>query len=135
MNICSKMKILIVDDDAPSREFMSAILDKCENLNIASSGKEAVNMIMAAINVKKPYDLILLDISMPNMCGIEVLTILRSAERLANLENYTNVIMTTGLEDEKTILKAFKSGCDAYLLKPIIVVELIDKIENIMGIK
>ena len=129
------MKILIVDDDAPSREFMSAILDKCENLNIASSGKEAVNMIMAAINVKKPYDLILLDISMPNMCGIEVLTILRSAERLANLENYTNVIMTTGLEDEKTILKAFKSGCDAYLLKPIIVVELIDKIENIMGIK
>ena len=129
----NNLKILIVDDDSSSREVLSCMLKDFDNKKTASNGKQAVDLIMAAIDINKFYDVIFLDISMPFMDGIQVLRVLRAAEKIAKSENHTKVIMTTGLEDEKTIRRAFKSGADAYLLKPLILGDLLEKIELVMG--
>jgi two-component system chemotaxis response regulator CheY len=115
------MKALIVEDDFTSRLLLQGILQPHGVCHICVNGREAVDAFTAALREKSPYNLVCLDIMMPEMDGQEALRKIREAEAAAGIfaSDGTKVIMTTALDDKKNIMSAFKEQCDIYLVKPI----------------
>ena len=83
--------------------------------------KEAVEAVELALEDGEPYDLICLDIMMPEMDGYTALERIRRLEIDAGIEENmrSKVIMTTALTDGRNVQKAFQLGCVAYAGKPI----------------
>ena len=100
--------ILVVDDEEDVRLFLQDFLSERElNVLSAGSGEEALE-IMA----KETPDIVLLDVMMPGMDGLECL------ERIRKQYPKTTVIMITALNDESRISRAKKLGAYNYILKP-----------------
>ncbi|MCP4678870.1 MAG: response regulator [Deltaproteobacteria bacterium] len=112
------MKTLIVEDDFTSRFILQEILGTS---HVAVNGVEAISAVKAALEENKPYDLICLDIMMPEMDGQQALVEIRRLEKQHGfpLGKGAKVLMTTALSDRKNILKAFREQCDGYIVKPI----------------
>lgn len=116
------MKCLIVEDDFISRRILRELLGAYFDCEIAVDGEEAVTAFRMAHDAKTPYDLICMDIMMPKMDGREALRLIRQLEKELevppNLE--VKVVMTTALDDPKTVFDSFyQDGATAYLVKPI----------------
>ena len=112
------MKTLIVEDDFLSRKLMLAYLSPLGECDIAANGSEAIEAFMMANDTGKHYDLITLDIMMPEMSGQEVLKRIRRIEEEQGIAA-AKIIMTTALTDANNVMDAFKSQCEGYLVKPI----------------
>ncbi len=112
------MRTLIVEDDFLSRKLMLAYLSPLSECDIAASGTEAIEAFMMANDAGKYYDLIMLDIMMPEISGQEVLKRIRRIEEEQGL-TAAKIIMTTALTDADNIMTAFKNQCEGYLVKPI----------------
>ncbi len=115
------MKILIAEDDFASRSFMLRMLEQYGKCDITVDGMEAIEAVLIAIEDGEPYDLICLDIMMPELDGYEALKQIRKLEEDAKIleNNRSKVIMTTALTDGRNVQKAFQLGCIAYAGKPI----------------
>lgn len=115
------MHILIAEDDYISRKFLYTFLSDYGQVKLAVNGLEAVNQYTASLTESNPFDLICMDIMMPEKDGVEALKAIRSLEKTwpGNLEKKSHIIMTTALADKPYVLKALQLGCDAYILKPI----------------
>lgn len=116
------MKVLIVEDDFTCRKFMQGVLSDYGDCDVAINGEEAVEAFKMAWAEGKPYDLICLDIMMPNMDGHEALAKIRGMEKEMGITNSTEVkvFMTTALGDPKNVMKAlYKEGATSYLVKPV----------------
>ncbi|NTU60494.1 MAG: response regulator [Deltaproteobacteria bacterium] len=127
------MKTLIVEDDFVSRRVIQAILTPCGPCDVAVNGHEALRAFEMARNEGKPYDLICLDIMMPEMDGTETLRRIREMELESGVEGLAGVkvIMTTALSDFESIMTSFRNQCEAYLVKPISRPALLDKVREI----
>lgn len=128
------MRILIVEDEFISRTLLAEMLNDYGVCHIATNGKDAVEAIERSFNEKQPYDLVCLDIMMPEMDGQEVLCETRRIEREHGIKGLraTKVIMTTALDDSKNIMRAFTKGhCEAYLTKPIEKAKLVEHLRNL----
>jgi len=89
----------------------------------AVNGREALEAVEFAYENNEPYDLICLDIMMPEMDGQEALVRIRDMEESRGIHGLarSRVIMTTCLDDAQNILRAFSHGqCEAYLTKPVL---------------
>lgn len=107
-------KLLIVDDEQDIREFAKRFFLKRDiEVETAENGDIALELV----NDFKP-DLILLDITMEGISGLEVLKQLRA------IGNDVNVVMVTGIEDEATINEANSWGVRGYIHKPLVLSEL-----------
>jgi two-component system, chemotaxis family, chemotaxis protein CheY len=115
------MRILIVEDDMMSRKLMAAYLQEFGKCDLVSNGNEALEAVVLAQLEGERYDLVCLDIMMPNMSGQEVLRHIRNVEKeLAVLpDEEAKVIMTSALQDCENVMGAFREQCDGYLVKPI----------------
>ncbi len=115
------MKTLIVEDDFTSRLLLQGILQAFGETHISVNGKEAIEAVHIALDAGKPYNLICLDIMMPEMDGQTALKNIRNLEEKAGIlaSCGAKIIMTTALDDKKNIMSAFKEQCDAYIVKPI----------------
>jgi len=116
------MRILIVEDDFVSRNVLQHILAEYGQCDIAVDGLEAVDAFKRAWGESKPYDLVCMDIMMPNLNGHEALTQIRDFEQQMDLNSETEakVIMTTALNDNKSVSDAFyKGAASSYFVKPI----------------
>jgi len=103
------MKILVVDDEKQICGLLDEFLSqKGYQVITATSGEEALERL----EEESPH-LILLDIRMPGMDGMECLRIIKEKDEK------TGVIMTTGVGDMDTIKEALKLGVNDYILKPI----------------
>ena len=107
-------KRLIVDDEVDVREFAKNFFKK-RNIEVftSSGGQDALNII----ETQKP-DLVLLDVRMEEMSGVEVLKELRKRN------NSVKVVMVTGVEDEETVNEAYSLGIKGYVHKPLVLEEL-----------
>ncbi|MBX3006785.1 MAG: response regulator [Melioribacteraceae bacterium] len=116
------MKSLVVEDDFVSRLVLQKMLAPYGQCDTAVNGVEAVNAFNLAMTEGEPYDLICLDIMMPEMDGKEALKIIREKEKEFNIHpsNETKIVMITALDTPKEVLEAYyKGGCTSYLIKPI----------------
>lgn len=127
------MKSLIVEDDFTARKLMQVYLAELGDCFVAVNGKEAVDAVTNALEAKEPYDLVCLDIMMPEMDGIEALQRIRELETERGIEGLsrTKVIMTTAKGQSSDIFGAFNTGCEAYLIKPIRKPELMNEITKL----
>ncbi|MDC7218529.1 MAG: response regulator [Spirochaetales bacterium] len=116
------VRLLIVDDDFISRQLLSTILKDYGECDVAVSGDEAVLAYKLSIKEGKPYDGIFLDIMMPGSDGYSALEGIRSweEERGVAAADRVKVIMATAVDDPKMMMRAFRSQCDSYVVKPIV---------------
>ncbi len=116
------MRVLIVEDDFTSRKLMQTILSPYGECDVAVNGREAVDAFQNALNNANPYDLVCMDIMMPEMDGQEALKQIRAIEREQGVRasDEVKVVMTTALDDPKNVVEAYyKGGATSYIPKPI----------------
>lgn len=131
------LKILIAEDDFTCRKLLQSFLSKYGDCFVAINGREAVEAVKAAFDEGSPYDLICLDIMMPEMDGHEALNIIRQIEHdrgIVGLDS-VKVIVTTALDNSANVMGAFKSGCEAYIVKPFSKRKLLSEMEKLGLIK
>ena len=114
------MRALIVEDEFLNRKVLRSFLLSLFDVDVVSNGREAVQAFKDAVLEGNPIDLILMDIMMPEVDGIEALGQIRDFESAQGVDRRTTVIMTTALDDPQTVIKSFyEGGAAAYLVKPI----------------
>jgi DNA-binding response OmpR family regulator len=107
--------ILFIEDDKPIAEMYARILERDGfTVDYAYNGADGLKMAQS-----KSYDLILLDIMMPEKTGIEVLNELRGSEGNGHPE--TKIVILTNLAQDKTSQAALKAQADGYIIKADIV--------------
>lgn len=115
------MRILLSEDDFASRKFMTKYLQKFGDSDVTVNGEEAVDAFLMALEDEEPYDLVCLDVMMPVMDGYQALKAIRDIEKDRGIpeDQAVKVIMTTALNEEKNVKKAFELGCTVYCGKPV----------------
>jgi len=113
--------ILIVEDDFTTRHLEESIMREFGECEVAVSGDEAVRAFESRLVNKEPYDLILLDILIPNMDGHAVLETIRDFEEEKGIRGFdrTKVIVVSNLRDMENITKSFRGQSDSYIVKPV----------------
>jgi len=124
---------LIAEDDFASRKAILKFLSVYGECDVTVAGMEAIDAFMMALEEDDPYDLICLDVMMPIMDGYQALKNIREIEREHNVpqDKQAKVIMTTALNEEKNVKKAFELGCTVYCAKPIDVEKLRGMLEKL----
>jgi two-component system, chemotaxis family, chemotaxis protein CheY len=127
------MKTLIVEDDFTSRLLMQRLLAIYGECHVAVNGKEAVTAFSLAREQKAPYDLICLDIMLPEVDGHEVLRQIRALEESGGTYSTAGVkiVMTTALGDMQNVMHAYQQLCDGYVRKPIKRDELTEQLRDL----
>jgi two-component system, chemotaxis family, chemotaxis protein CheY len=116
-----------VDDDFTSRLLLQTFLSRYGECHIAVNGREAVAAFRCALEDRQEYDLICMDIMMPEMDGQTAIRAIREYEANAGIfSKGVRIIMTTALGEIKDVSGAFQGLCDGYLLKPISTAKLIE---------
>ena len=115
-------KILIVDDEKSICDLITEILSM--GGHTCDQAFDGLKGLVALRN--KPYDLVILDRSMPEMTGIDVLKLIRGDEKLKSIK----VVICTASEMMDQVQEALSAGADDYIIKPLDVKKLTDKIER-----
>ncbi len=121
-----KKKILIVEDDLDMQDLYQAVLRKDYEAIPATNGKEAVDLAVAEVP-----DLILMDIMMPQMNGLQATQLIRMHPKTCSIP----IIAVTALSSRRDKEKCLQSGCDDYLSKPFTQftrVQLCSRIEKLL---
>jgi two-component system nitrate/nitrite response regulator NarL len=103
------IRVVLADDHVFVRDGIKSLLENEANIEVvgeATDGLEALKIV----EINKP-DLLILDIRMPNMTGIEVV------EKLRSQNNTVKIVMLSMHESEEYVLKSIRAGADGYLLK------------------
>ena len=117
-------KVLIVDDTETMRLYEQMLLSgQGYELDLAENGVQALDKIKA----NKP-NLVLLDIMMPEMDGIECCRRIKSEDGTRDIK----VVMVTTKSEYEKVKEAFAAGCDDYVTKPINRVELLSKLKELL---
>lgn len=123
-------KILIVDDNFVTRKLIQEILKDKAVCDAAASVQDAIEAYNLANTESDPYALVLLDVAMPEINGMEFLKYVRDDEQKRGflLGEGVPIIMVTAYKEH--FLKAFDYGCDDYIIKPIDAKNMLKKIED-----
>jgi len=130
------MKTLIVEDDVTSRLVLQGLLKTYGEVHVAEDGRQGVEAVRLALDAGQPYDLVCLDIMMPEMDGHEALKKIREMEKRAGIQGRgeVKVLMTTALGDAKNVVEAYyRGGATSYLVKPVDKSNVIDQLQ-ILGL-
>ncbi len=120
------LKILYVEDDANVREKLSVLLNKLSDfVDTAVDGEDGYIKFKDNFDKNTPYDLIITDINMPKLNGIEMV------KKIKNTDDDISIILTTANNEKETFLESIDLGVSSYIIKPINVVKLYEKIDKI----
>src|SRR6266508_420706 len=108
--MAASLKILVADDDATARVLMRAALQKAGfEVSVADCGEDALRQFRGHL-----FDMVMLDVDMPDLTGYEVCTALR-----AEAGELLPIVMVTGMDDLQSVEKAYDSGATDFIAKPI----------------
>ena len=119
-------KILIVDDEVTSIEVMRSLLQTNVDVVTAETSFEALSLLE-----KDDFDLVLLDVDLPDMSGFDVCKIIKETERTQNIP----VIFISGYKDLIFEMQAYEAGAADYLSKPVNLIRLLMRINVNLNIK
>ena len=107
------MRVLLIDDSTTMRKIQRRALNTLgiENIDEAPNGKEGVDKLQAE---GYSYNLVLLDMNMPEMGGLEVLKVVRADPASNNIP----IVMCTSVADKEQVMEAIKTGASNYVVKP-----------------
>jgi two-component system, chemotaxis family, chemotaxis protein CheY len=127
------MRTLIVEDDATCRTIMKAYLSPFGECRLVENGVEALKIITETWEQGSSFDLICLDIMMPEMDGQEVLARVREMEAARGIAQGEGikVIMASGSGDMDHIAQAFEKDCVAYIVKPVLKSTLLETLQEL----
>ena len=135
----AKQRILIVDDEEDICMILSYSLQKAGyEVLVAHSAEEALELLQSpnSLIASSPIDLILLDIMMGEMSGLEMAEKLRSDIGRSQSEllgiGIPPIIFLTALSDEDTVLQGFKLGADDYISKPFRIAEVLARVAAVL---
>ncbi|MGW8302659.1 MAG: response regulator [Desulfobacterales bacterium] len=124
------MKVLVVDDNATSRDILQAMLESFTfEVSVAASGPEGITELESA-EKEKPFELVVMDWQMPGMDGIE------TSRRIKNntcLSKIPAIVMVTAYGREEVMQQAEEVGLEGFLLKPVNPSMLFDTIMQAFG--
>lgn len=131
--IDTDMKILIIDDSETSHLLLTTILAKAGFTKVITSKSYATGRkIMEDLQDEgDTIDLVLMDVSMPDVDGIEAVKLLKADRGLRDIP----IIMVTALDDEKSLVKAFEAGAVDYIRKPVNKTELKARVRSILRLR
>jgi two-component system chemotaxis response regulator CheY len=115
-------RTLIVDDSEITGKVLIKQLGLFSKSELITSSNLALDSIQNAGRMGAPYRLICLDINMPEKSGVELLKEIRAYEKSKDVDPAIRVkiLMTTASSEADIVREALTSGCDGYLLKPIV---------------
>jgi CheY-like chemotaxis protein len=115
-------RVLIVEDSDEQRSALLCAVPRAHVLTYASSGDEAQALIADASERLTPYDLVVIDIDLPGVSGLEVISLLRQLEeprKLAGSGGRTKVLILSDSPDGQMIYSADALACDGFMVKPL----------------
>ena len=119
-----RQRILVVDDQQEILDLTETVLSGGGySISTASSGDEALGQL-----AREPFDLVLLDINMPDMDGWETLRLLRADEQLADLA----VVMFSVKGEVSDKVHSLQEGASGYITKPFVVDELVARVKRVL---
>jgi two-component system chemotaxis response regulator CheY len=126
------LRMLLVEDDFTSRLLLQTFLSRYGECHVAVNGREAVEAFRSVLERGERYDLICMDILMPEMNGREAVRQVRALEEEHGIlsSSGAKIIMTTAVDDIKEVSRCFRELCDAYLMKPIDLGKLLDHMKS-----
>jgi DNA-binding response OmpR family regulator len=129
-NVFSASRILVVDDEPEIAESLADFLARKEGFVVsqAGTGEEAIAFLKSTIGESDEVDLILLDMRMPGMSGLEVLAWIRQHPVL----QYTRVVLLTAAAGSNDKVEALSAGADDYITKPYYPQELLARVKTIL---
>lgn len=115
------MKCLIVEDDATSCKLLRVCMSRYGRCFESPNGLLAVEAVRQSLEEGNPFDLILMDIMMPDMDGHQTLREIRQLESEFHLDSdkTAKVVMVTALGDADNIMQAFRNGANGFIIKPV----------------
>lgn len=117
------IKVMLVDDQTLVREGIKSLLSLSDKLQVIVEANDG-DQVVAKVQESKP-DVVLMDIRMPKMSGIDAVKSLQQAEIS------TPVIMLTTFDDHKLVMEAVQSGAKGYLLKDVSLETLVEAVEMV----
>jgi len=126
------MRVLIVDDSYVVRKQLKVLLTECGEFDCdcAANGAIAYDMFRAAHSERIPYELITVDIEMPEVTGHEMVDTVRKWEK-ENKKRPARIIMVSVKGDPRNVVDAYNKLCDEYVQKPVNVDILKDKLRKV----
>jgi len=118
--------VMIVDDDAPTAELASHVLRKAGYQTVVALGPREAARLMSRVGAP---ELLLLDVEMPEMNGLEFLRRLRQHKRLFD----TPVVLFTAHAEQDDIVHGLQAGADGYIAKPITASALVTAVRTVLG--
>ena len=116
------MKCLIVEDELKCRHIFKELLSSFGECDVAVNGQEAIDSFRLAHELKRPYDVIFMNVMMPVVDGLTALREIRSLEKGMGIPPglKVKVVMMTAPGDPRAVIKAFKEGeANSFLVKTI----------------
>ncbi len=123
MNEATQIKVFLVDDQNLVRQGVKSLLEIAEDIEVIGEADNGTNAVLQIPELKP--DVVLLDMRMPGMSGLDVLHELSQSKELP-----PTIILTT-FDDEELILAGVKAGAKGYLLKDVPLEELVDGIKQV----
>ena len=125
----AKTRVLIVDDSPVDRKVVKAKLAKLglKDVQEAENGTIAENKLRTGAEIGQPFDLVIADWHMPGGSGLNLLRHLRADAKTKK----TRVIMMTATAERETVQEAIASGVDAFIVKPVEIEILIEKLASL----
>ena len=126
------MKVLVVDDNRAARDILHETLASFQfDVKAVESGDKAIEELLKASMEKSPFKLVILDLIMPGIDGIDTAKFIRSSSKISK----TPIIMMTAFGREEVIHQAERAGVNAFLMKPVKNSVLLDTIMDVFGKK
>ena len=127
------MQTLIVEDDELTSMLFKSFLTGYGKCDLAPNGTSGMEHFSKAHDESLKYDLICLDLMMPDINGIDLLGMIRQWEEEHSISepDRCKIVMTTAISEDSVIKQAYDAKCDAYLIKPIKRMDLLNTIAEL----
>ncbi len=116
------IRCLIMEDDELSREMLALQMERYASCDLAADGREGFEMFLSALESEQPYQLILLDIIMPEMDGLEAAKAIRLHEEKQGItiDKGVSIVVLSSLSTPQDVIQAYMAAqSSAHLVKPV----------------